>query len=220
MHTSGRDVARTLGRSTAALVCVLTLASCTSDDSDAEAANLCGITASSEEGTLMREVLGAKEFQTKVYTPTDKLLDMSERALPVIRPEKTRFFTNVCGYGTGDEQQDFRMTFLTGWSLRASQAPLNNGVSYELNGAQGLATDSRSRLLVQCDMPGELGEQSRKVWLTGDANFAPSRPDVDQATKDRRMALTYLMTRRVTEALGCENKPLEQAPVVKSSPTP
>ncbi|WP_327306622.1 hypothetical protein OG730_26750 [Streptomyces sp. NBC_01298] len=210
---------KVFGRSAAALVCVLALASCTSDKPAPEAANLCGITAASEEETLMREVLGVKEFTTKVYTPTEKLVDMSERALPVIRPEKTRFFTNVCEYGTGDGQQDFHVTFLTGWSLRSAQAPLGNGAVYELNGAQGLATDSRSRLLVQCDMPGELGEQSRKVWLTGDANFAPSRADVDQVTKDRRTVLTYLMARRVTEALGCENKPLAQPPVVKSLPT-
>ncbi|MFD7914611.1 hypothetical protein ACFV30_28475 [Streptomyces sp. NPDC059752] len=43
---------------------------------------------------------------------------------------------------------------------------------------------------------------------------------VDQAGKDRRMTLTYLMTRRVTDALGCENEPLEKPPVVKPLPAP
>lgn len=36
---------------------------------------------------------------------------------------------------------------------------------------------------------------------------------------DRQTILTYLMARRVTDALGCENKPLEQAPAVKSGDT-
>ncbi|WP_407839084.1 hypothetical protein ACE1OC_26340 [Streptomyces sp. DSM 116496] len=41
----------------------------------------------------------------------------------------------------------------------------------------------------------------------------------DQAARDRQTTLTYLMARRVTDALGCENKPLEQAPAVKSGDT-
>ncbi|MDD9382711.1 hypothetical protein M8Z33_39960 [Streptomyces sp. ZAF1911] len=37
--------------------------------------------------------------------------------------------------------------------------------------------------------------------------------------KKKATTLTYLMARRVTDALGCENKPLEQAPAVKSGDT-
>ncbi|MER5482669.1 hypothetical protein ABT024_05545 [Streptomyces sp. NPDC002812] len=41
----------------------------------------------------------------------------------------------------------------------------------------------------------------------------------DRAARDRQTTLTYLMARRVTDAPGCENKPLEQAPAVKSGDT-
>lgn len=87
-------------------------------------------------------------------------------------------------------------------------------MTYELNGAGGVVNTGNSTLLAQCDLPGELGAQSRNVRLSADAAFSagPDGPAENQAAKDRRMTLTYLMARRVTDALGCENKPLEKPP--------
>ncbi|MCY0959058.1 hypothetical protein [Streptomyces sp. H27-H5] len=201
---------------------MLMLASCTSGGSGAEAANPCGISPSSEEAALVREVLGAEDFATKTYGDTNLLVGKMERALPTI-PQRESFYTNACGYSTDGEQSKAGVTFLAGWSLRTSTLPsFPKDVSYELNGARGVARNSGSMLLVPCDMPGELNAQSQKVWLTADTtySFSPSRPDVDQATRDQRMTLAYLMTRRVTEALGCENKPLAKPPVVRPLPTP
>lgn len=223
MRTSGPDVLKAFVRSASALVCVLMLASCTSGDSEAEAANPCGINPSSEEAALVHELLGTEEFATKAYATTSRLVDKFERALPVLRPEKHIFYTNACEYRADDDHRDARVTFVPGWFLRTSTVPSSpDDASYDVNGARGLTNDLRSTLLVQCDMPGELRAQSQKVWLTADTTFTfnPSRSDVDQATKDRRMTLTYLMARRVTDALGCENKPLEKPPVVKPIPSP
>ncbi|MCX4962794.1 hypothetical protein [Streptomyces virginiae] len=221
MLTSGPDALKILARSTAVLVSVLTLASCTSGGSEAEAANPCGISSSSAEEALVRDVLGAEDFATKDYRTTSRLVDMMKRALPAIRPEKRVFYTNACRYSTDDKHGDVSATFLAGWSIRTSVVPSPpDDASYLLNGARGEAIGSRSSLLVQCDMPGELAAKSRDVWFTADISFSPSPPDVDQTTKDRRMTLTYLMARRVTDALGCENKPLEKPPVVKPLPTP
>ncbi|MEU3062030.1 hypothetical protein [Streptomyces subrutilus] len=212
---------KALARSTTALLGVLLLASCTSGGSEARSANPCGIGTASQEEALVREVLGSQDFTTKDYGSTSGFVDEAKRALPVLRPEKHTFYTNVCGYGTADERGAGGMTFLAGWLLRTSGAPSSPGdVPYALNGVRGVASDSRSTLLVPCDMPGDLREQSQKVWLTGDLTFGQSRPATDQAAKDRRMTLAYLMTRRVADALGCENKPLEKAPVVKPAPTP
>lgn len=221
MRTSGPDVRKVFSGSALALLCVVTLASCTSDDA-AKSANLCGISQSSEEETLVREVLGKEDFATRAYGSTSVLVDKMTRALPKVL-EKGMFYTNACGYSVGSEPREAGVTFLSGWSLRTSAPPsFPADVSYDVSGARGLARNSSSTLLVACDMPGELGAQSQKVWLTADTtySFYPARPDVDQAVKDRRMTLTYLMARRVTEALGCENKPLEQPPVVKPLPSP
>ncbi|MFB6478565.1 hypothetical protein ACFCXF_08825 [Streptomyces virginiae] len=223
MHTSSRDVIKTLGRSAAALVCVAALASCTSGDSEAEA-DLCGISASSEEEALVREILGTADFETKTYKSKSVLADKVKRALPGMRPGKNSYFNAACRYRVEDEHRAVSATFSFGWSPRVPPGPPSNGVSYELDGASGVTSESNSTLLVQCDLPGELGAQSRNVWFSADAYFsfmpATGTGVVDQAGKDRRMTLTYLMTRRVTDALGCENKPLEKPPVVKPLPTP
>ncbi|MCJ1677231.1 hypothetical protein MTF65_07735 [Streptomyces sp. APSN-46.1] len=222
MRTSGPDMRKAFAGSALALLCVVTLASCTSDDSASKSADPCGISPSSEEESLVREVLGKEDFATKAYGSTSVLVDKMERALPKM-PKRDMFYTNACGYSVGGEQGDSGVTFLAGWFLRTSELPsFPNDVSYELNGARGVARSGSSTLLVPCDLPGELGAQSQKVWLTADTTyrFSPSRPDVNQATRDQRMTLTYLMARRITEALGCENKPLEQAPVVKPLPSP
>lgn len=223
MRTSGPDVLKALVQSTTAFICVLTLASCTSGGSEAEAANPCGISPSSEEAALVRELLGTEDFATKSYGTTSRLVDKFERALPVIRPEKHMFHTNACEYSMKDEHGDVRMTFVPGWFLRTHEAPsLPGDASYSLNGARGVTSGTRSTLLVQCDMPGELRAQSQEVWLTADIRFtfSPSRPAADQAAQGRRMTFTYLMARRVADALGCENKPLDKAPVVKPLPSP
>lgn len=223
MHTSGPDVLKALVRSTAVLVCVLTLASCTSGDSGAEASNPCGISPASEEAALVREVLGTQDFTTKAYGNTSLLVDKMERALPKV-PKTGMFYTNACGYSVGGERHDAGATLLAGWLRRTSAPPsFPDDVSYEVNGARGVVRrNGDSTLLVPCDMPGDLRAQSQQAWLTADITYksTPSRLDADQAARDRRMTLTYLMARRVTQALGCENKPLEKPPVVKPLPTP
>ncbi|MEU9798291.1 hypothetical protein [Streptomyces sp. NPDC051000] len=222
MHISSRDVIRALGRSTAALVCVLALASCTSGDSEAEAANLCGISASSEEEGLVREILTTEDFETKAYKSTNALVDKTTWAVQHMRPGKDSYFTAACRYELDDRQRGAYAIFSFGWSPRATSDALTSpgSASYAWNGAGGVASDIGATLLVQCDLPGELGAQSKNVRLSADVmfSFRPSRPVADQAAKDQRMTLTYLMTRRVTEALGCENKPLAKPPVVKPLP--
>ncbi len=215
-----------LGRSTAALVCAVMLASCTSGGSEAKAANPCGISASSEEDALVREILATEDFETNALKSTSELVDKVKRALPGMRPGKNSYFNAACRYRVEDDHRAVSATFSFGWSPRVPPGPPSNGVSYELNGASGVTSTSgsSSTLLVQCDLPGELGAQSRNAWFSADAYFsfmpATGTDAVDQAGKDRRMTLTYLMTRRVTEALGCENKPLEKPPVVKPLPAP
>lgn len=167
----------------------------------------------------MRELLGTDNFTTKSYRTTSGLVDEFERALPNLGPDKHIFFTHTCEYGTDGA----RVAFAPGWFLRTAAVPsFPNESTYSLSGARGVTSNSRSTLLVECDMPGELKEQSHKAWLTSDTRytFTPSRPDADQAARDRRMTLTYLMAQRITDALGCENKPLEQPPVVKPLPSP
>ncbi|WP_158708578.1 hypothetical protein [Streptomyces sp. NRRL S-244] len=77
-------------------------------------------------------------------------------------------------------------------------------------------------VFVECAMPGELDERSKSARFYADASYTINigKPELDQAARDRQTALAYLVARRVTEALGCENKPLERPPVVKPLPSP
>lgn len=222
MRTFGPDVLPSVARSMAVVLCVLALASCSSGGSDAEAANPCGVSPPSQEEELAREILGTRDFETKADGSTERLVDKMERALPVIGPDKHVFFTEACDYSTDQAGRQVQATFVPGWLFRTSEEPLLPGQPYSVNGVRGASGDSRSGLVVACDMPGELREASQKVWFTADITFtsSPSLPKVDQAERDRRMTLTYLMARRVTDALGCENKPLAKPPVVKPLPTP
>ncbi len=224
VHTSCRDVATVLGRSAAVLACVLALTSCTSGGSEAKAANPCEIRADAQEGALVRGILSVESFETKASKSTSELTDKMRFVLRNMKPGKDSASNAACTYGSTDGQRDARAVFSFGWSPREAVAePTRPGDSaYDANGSRATASTTASALLVQCDLPGDLAAESRRVWLSADAyfSFTPSAPAADQAAKDRRATLTYLMTRRVTEALGCENKPLAQAPVVKPAPGP
>lgn len=226
MHTSSRDVITTLGRSAAALVCGLTLASCTSGEPEAKSEQPCGVSPSSEEGVLLQGILRAEKFETLIYNSTSEVAKALRSALPETSPEKRMPPKSTCALWAAGQNGGDRVTFSFGWVSRVSkdvQQPLSNGVPFEANGgAFGQANDTDTSLYVGCELPGELGGPSKSAWFHAKAshNVSPPRTDIEQTARDRQTALTYLMARQVTEALGCENKPLEQPPVVKPLPSP
>ncbi|GGZ91601.1 hypothetical protein GCM10010371_59310 [Streptomyces subrutilus] len=222
MHISA-DVRKALARSTVAVLSVLLLSSCGAGDSEVKSASLCETAASSEEGALLRKVLRADDFETQISNNTSRFAKDLGRELAEMGPAQETLPSYACAYRPGPGVE--RVTFGFGWVPRASKdvdRPLPKGVAYEMNGVAGATNDTVTRLRVPCDMPGGLGEASKSAWLYADASYTVNigRSDVDQAALDRQTTLTYLMTRRVADALGCENKPLEKAPVVKPAPTP
>lgn len=222
-RTFSPDVRKAVTRSAAALACVLMLASCDAGEPEVKIDHPCEITPSSEEEALLREISGGG-FKTEIYNRTNRLVEKLERELRDMGPEKATYHVLSCGYLPANQQGVGRANFTFGWAPRAAfkEPSVPSGVPSEVNGALGVANDTKSKLFVQCDMPGELDTPSHKAWLSADASYTvnTSRTDIDQAARDRQTALAYLMTRRVTEALGCENKPLEPAPVVKPLPKP
>ncbi|MFF3211221.1 hypothetical protein ACFYYB_11215 [Streptomyces sp. NPDC002886] len=228
VHTSGRDVVKALGRATAVLVSGLMLVSCTSGEPEAHAKNEkppCGVGPSSEEGVLLRDVIAADAFEDFVYNSTSELVATLRSALPEVSPEHRIPVKTRCVL-SGADGVGGSVTFRFGWVSRAAEKldfVLANGIPFEMDGGVfGQANDTDTNLYVGCDMPGALGGPSKSAWFHAKAEHSTSSTPaaVDQAARDRQTALTYLMARRITEALGCENKPLEQAPVVKPLPTP
>ncbi|MCP3756142.1 hypothetical protein [Streptomyces sp. TBY4] len=228
MRISARPAAAAL----VSLLLLLPLASCTPGSGE-PAAHPCGLGADSREDALVREVLARESYETQVLDSTSALAKTMEQALPSIGPKKTSFGANACAYKRIVDLDIAHMVLVAGWVLRGSEGrPYFDDVAYELNGVRGLTnigvsefgltTASRSNLLIPCDLPGKLAARSRKVWLEAELRytFSPRRLELDQAAKDSRMTLTYLLARRVTDALGCENQPLAKPPVVEPLPAP
>ncbi|MEU9798289.1 hypothetical protein [Streptomyces sp. NPDC051000] len=217
-------------RSTAAVLAVLavlTLASCTSGEPEAKVDHLCAITPASEEDKLLRGIIRADSFETSIPNRTDRLVETLERALGEMGPTKETFASSTCRYSPPTRTES--AAFDVGWAPRTSkfvEPSLPEAGRFDVNGAFGESNHYSTMLFVRCDMPGDLAEPSKSAWLYAKASYtvnlgrtdiAPA--DIDQPAKDRQTSLAYLMTRRVTEALGCENKPLAKPPVVKPLPT-
>jgi hypothetical protein len=226
VRTSGRDVLKAFARSTTALLSVVMLASCASGEPEAKAEQPCGISSSSEEGVLLRGIFRAEEFETLIYNSTGEVATALRHGLPETSPGRRPYLKPTCALWAAGQNGGDRVTFSFGWISRTAKEvkePLPNGVPFEADGgAFGQANDTDTSLYVGCEMPAELGGPSKSAWLraTASHNVSPPRTGIDPAVRDRQTALTYLMTRRITEALGCENKPLEKPPVVKPLPAP
>ncbi|OKK19607.1 hypothetical protein AMK16_16160 [Streptomyces sp. CB00455] len=225
VRTSSRDVTKALGRSAVAVVCGLMLASCTTGEPEAEVDHPCEVVASSQEWELLREILRTDAFVTEIHNRTGRLAEKLENELSGAGTAKETLPVYSCAYIPGTQKRGDRAMFGFGWIPRASkdeESSSSKGVPYEANDAFGETSDTHTKLYVQCDMPGERGEASKSAWLYADGSYVSNigRTDIDQTARDRQTAFTYLMARRVTEALGCENMPLEKPPVVKPVPSP
>ncbi|WP_411105807.1 hypothetical protein [Streptomyces sp. cmx-4-9] len=224
VRTCGRNVLKAFVPSATALLAVVMLASCSSGEPEAKSGQPCGVSASSEEGVLLKEILGAQEFEALVYNSTDDVATTLRSALPGMSPAGRTSPKQTCALWAAGQNGGDRVTFSFRWVSRTSteaEQPLPDAVPFQTaGGAHGQANDTDTAMLVTCEMPGELGGPSKAAWLQAKASrpAGPPRTDVDQAARDRQTALTYLMARRVTDALGCENKPLAEPPVVKPAP--
>ncbi|MFD9010923.1 hypothetical protein [Streptomyces sp. NPDC059552] len=223
MLTSGRKVLKPFARSTTALLSVVMLASCASGEPEAKIEHLCTVSAASEEEALLREILRADGFETDIPNRTSRVVEALERDLRAIGSGTKTLSTSLCAYKPAAQAGVERARFEVGWVPRTSkdaEPSMSDGGRFDVNGAFGESNYFLTKLFVPCDMPGDLDEPSKSVWLYARGSYTVNigRTDIDQAAKDRQTALTYLMARRVTDALGCENKPLEKPPVVKPLP--
>ncbi|WP_411105600.1 hypothetical protein [Streptomyces sp. cmx-4-9] len=199
------------------------LAACGAGGSESERAPLCEVRPSSEEGASLRKVLRGEDFDTQISSSSERFAEALEGELRGMEPQKETLPEYACAFRPRAAVE--RATFGFGWAPRVSQGaenPLPGGAPYAVNDAFGASSDTHTRMYIACTLPGDLGERSKSAWLYADASYTVNigRTDVDQAARDRQTALTYLMARRVTDALGCENKPLAEPPVVKPAATP
>ncbi|MFF1409801.1 hypothetical protein ACFVX6_08385 [Streptomyces sp. NPDC058289] len=206
-------------RSALALVCLVAAAGCSVEDAKPRAADPCAIADPSAERDLLRQITGSGDLDTRVNSTTEHLVDSLKADLRSV-PSSPWL---MCGYVPTQQKSGGRVQLQVRWQSREYREQFPTGsVPVEVNGAFGRSDDTGSVLRVRCDMPGDLRSQSDHALLSVEESFGigATRTNMTQADRDRQTAFTYLMARRVTEALGCENKPLKRAPVVKQLPLP
>lgn len=183
---------------------------------------VCDIASGSAEEKLLRQVIRADSFETRIG---NRVPDFVEKMTINLRgkPEgRVTLSVRQCEYVPKGAHADGQATIEYRW------APLTEAETgrdpegtrrYKFDGATGKSNDVMTNLYVRCDLPGELNAPSKKVLLHADASFTVNLGQVkDHGTQDQQMSFVHNMTRRATEVLGCENKPLAKDPVVKPLP--
>ncbi|GAA2944077.1 hypothetical protein GCM10010518_33990 [Kitasatospora cinereorecta] len=225
-HTSEvRTSNRSDGRLALTALVLLSLAAsaCTTGPEAAPEARFCDVPASSSEGKAVRDVLKADELKSTVFAETSDLVEgMRER----LQEDKPTLPQATCSFAPRDTVSTKRLRIEFSWVPRTPDASGRNKLPgplshYDVNGAVGEANDISSHLRVECVLPGADKETSKQILLQGEAsNTLLMGTEVQQKTINQQITFLYLMTRRATEALGCENDPLAKNPVVKPSPPP
>ncbi|WP_069173460.1 hypothetical protein [Streptomyces griseus] len=168
-------------------------------------------------------MLKADELKSTIFAETSDLVEgMRER----LQEDKPTLPQATCSFAPRNTVSSKRLRIEFSWVPRNPEASHRNELPgplshYDVNGAAGEANDISSHLRVECVLPGADKETSKQILLQGEAsNTLLVGTEVRQKTIDQQITFLYLMTRRATEALGCENDPLAKKPVVKPSSPP
>ncbi|MFD9030137.1 hypothetical protein ACFVZW_03055 [Streptomyces sp. NPDC059567] len=197
---------------------VLAASACSSGGSDTRVEGMCGQPADSDAGTSLRHVLGTDDFKTNVIMSDRRFVAELKEDVQERREKSGTAPAYLCTFLPEDSDERVVLGFAWAPAEEPGEDPAQAGSLYDVSGVRGESQDLASELRVPCDLGGELSEPSRKAVLRADATLTVNRgKDVDQEMKARQLTFLYLMTREVTEALGCENKPLAKDPVVKAS---
>ncbi|MFE4370075.1 hypothetical protein ACFRMN_17920 [Streptomyces sp. NPDC056835] len=213
-----------LKASAAVAAIVLAAASCTTESPAPAASNSCEHAPASTEAKLVSQLLGTDEYKTG-YRDDSGLSEKLTDELRQWKPGGTEYTTDVCRFSPKVPRTSggntLRVEFY--WTSRSNPSKWGrtSGSYYNFNGITGESDETLGKLRVPCSLPGELNGLSKQTLLGADvSNTAYEGPEVNQQARDQQILFLYLMTRKATEALGCENNPLKADPIVKAYTTP
>ncbi len=136
-----------------------------------------------------------------------------------MKPGSSVSGNELCHYVPEPPQESRRLTIDLAWTSPGladrSGVPPEDYTHYTVNGVHAETTDIIAKFRVVCRLPGDLAEPSRRAQLRFTLGNTVNMGSEDPETQKRHVAFLYLMAQRATEALGCENKPLQGTPVVK-----
>ncbi|MFC9427443.1 hypothetical protein [Streptomyces sp. NPDC056987] len=199
--------------------------SCTDEKAAPPPDHPCGTEEESDARALLQQIMGTDKYNTTIRNTNSKLLEKMTEELQKMQPTESVMSFSTCLFRPKDSRdggEAFGIDFT--WTARegSTERRLPYKVSYyNVNGALGEANDVTTRLRVPCDLPGKLRNKSSQASLLAEASNTLDREgESDQKARDQQFNFLYLMTRKATEALGCENNPLKEDPVAKAYGTP
>ncbi|MEV5974323.1 hypothetical protein [Streptomyces sp. NPDC051921] len=161
-------------------------------------------------------MLGTDDFKADTLMSDQRFTSELKDDLKERRGERSSSPAFVCRYFPDGSEE--RVVLSYAWSP-ADQPAKNrreSGTFYDVTGAAGETGQLAAALYVKCDLAGELRDPASKAVLRADASLTVNRgKDVSKEMEAQQLTYLYLMTREVTEDLGCTNKPLAKDPVVK-----
>lgn len=213
---------RVLAASVAIALFSFAAAACTSENAaPPDEQELCDLPTASGGGKVLRQLLDTDQVQTTIFAESSDLVERMQERLNKENLGKPTSPTSVCSFSpkghVGANTLGVEFSWVpSGGDPKKTSRSLIGASHYNLNDVLGESNDIGAGLRVECRLPGKFGTLSKRVLLYAEASNTLNRGrDVDQATKDRQIAFLYFMTRKVTDALGCENDPLKKEPVAK-----
>ncbi|MEU4266867.1 hypothetical protein [Streptomyces sp. NPDC026092] len=179
---------------------------------------VCHISAESTEAELLLQVIRGETFTDRIGNRAPDFVEKMQINLRGYPENRITQPLRQCEYFPNGQHGNGQA------SIEYSWVPLADAESdkdpdtrrYRWAGATGKSHDVSTDIYVQCDMPGDLNARSKKFLLRAEASFTVNLGTVkDHGTQDQQMEFLYYMTRKATDVLGCENKPLAKEPVVK-----
>lgn len=215
-RTWATERGRTLSCAAGAIALALAATGCSSGDSGARAEGLCGPSTDSAAGKALRDVLGTDDFTSDAVTSDQRFVSQLKNDLKERQGERSSPPAYLCRYSPDGSKERVVLDYAWAPAAEPANRRAQEGTFYDVNGATGEIGSLSAGLYVKCDLRGDLSAPSSKAVLRADASLTVNRgKDVDKEREDRELSFLYLMTRGVTDALGCENKPLAKDPVVK-----
>ncbi|QNE75370.1 hypothetical protein F0344_12730 [Streptomyces finlayi] len=217
-----------LKRSIVASALIVAATSCTTAESpDQPISQMCSHSRTSTEGKLVQRMLGTEQYKINIRNTNDDLTEKMNENLREWKPEISAPNIQTCALIPAYPKTSGGNTLGTefSWTSRESPAPSGRPADthsyYNLNGTYGESDETLAKLHIECDLPGELSTLSKRTLLVARSwNTAYTGPRESQDARDRQMHYLHLMARKATDALGCENEPLEKDPVIKGFETP
>ncbi|MFJ8697515.1 hypothetical protein [Streptomyces roseolilacinus] len=179
----------------------------------------CLIAEGSDEEKLLQRTLRTERFKGEWFKTTEGLVQKLKKDLQQMKPRSSTVPTGMCDYIPEPKHGSDRVAVEISWTspnvLNRGGVPSEDFTRYTVNGVPADSTDIIARLQVTCGLSGDLKADSGKALLQATLANTLNTGRRDAEAQKQQIAFLYVMTRRATDALGCENKPLQGDPVVK-----